>query len=309
MPTWVNLSQGGSTLHSPEATEKKASTTSAGVRAKDPKPVVSGRRAKNLADILSSYKKTKKPKKRRRAKPAAKQPPKKRQSCCRVRVRRVRISKRLKKMKRRSRLPEMRRRSCLLEMMTMNTRLRRHRFQTEGHCRGHGLPSNKRTSGERGEECRFRSGAPGKRRYPDTSCSRRPNWAVPVQSIRSLQTTNLPCGIPWGSIVLRPEATQRRRSAKTRRQWSRQPVACQLQVPGRRNSRQRGQRRRGSRQRRVVASKKKKMPERETKRIRKRKTRLQYKCQAVSSEPGLRKLHWIGTLLVVRFRCCLYVHL
>ena len=42
MPTWVNLSQGGSTLHSPEATEKKASTTSAGVRGKDPQPVVSG---------------------------------------------------------------------------------------------------------------------------------------------------------------------------------------------------------------------------------------------------------------------------
>ena len=77
MPTWVNLSQGGSTLHSPEATEKKASTTSAGVRGKDPQPVVSGRRAKNLAEILSSYKKTKKPKKRPRAKPAAKEPPKK----------------------------------------------------------------------------------------------------------------------------------------------------------------------------------------------------------------------------------------
>ena len=77
MPTWVNLSQGGSTLHSPEATEKKASTTRAGVRGKDPQPVVSGRRAKNLAEILSSYNKTKKPKKRPRAKPAAKEPPKK----------------------------------------------------------------------------------------------------------------------------------------------------------------------------------------------------------------------------------------
>ena len=77
MPTWVNLSQGGSTLHSPEATKKKASTTSAGVRGKDPQPVVSGRRAKNLAEILSSYKKTKKPKKRPRAKPAAKEPPRK----------------------------------------------------------------------------------------------------------------------------------------------------------------------------------------------------------------------------------------
>ena len=76
MPTWVNLSQGGSTLHSPEATEKKASTTSAGVRGKDPQPVVSGRRAKNLAEILSLYKKTKTPKKRPRAKPAAKEPPK-----------------------------------------------------------------------------------------------------------------------------------------------------------------------------------------------------------------------------------------
>ena len=59
MPTWVNLSQGGSTLHSTEATERKTSTTSAGVRGKDPQPVVSGRRAKNLAEILSSYKKTK----------------------------------------------------------------------------------------------------------------------------------------------------------------------------------------------------------------------------------------------------------
>ena len=77
MPTLVNLSQGGSTLHSPEATEKKASTTSACVRGKDPQPVVSGRRAKNPAEILSSYKKTKKPKKRPQAKPAAKQPPKK----------------------------------------------------------------------------------------------------------------------------------------------------------------------------------------------------------------------------------------
>ena len=206
--------------------------TSAGVRGKDPQPVVSGRCAKNLAEILSSYKKTKKPKKRPRAKPAAKQPPKKRQSCCRVRVRRVRISKRLKKMRRRSRLPEMGRRSRLPEMMTMKTKLRRHRFQTEGHCRGHGFPSNKRTSEERGEECRSRSSAPGEHRYPETSCSRRPNWAVPVQSIGSLQTTSLPCGIPWGSMVLRPEGTQRRRSAKTRRQWRRQPVACRLQVPG-----------------------------------------------------------------------------
>ena len=77
MPTWVNQSQGGSTLHSPEATEKKASTTSAGVRGKDPQPVVAGRRAKSLAEILSSYKKTKKPRKRPRAKPAARQPLKK----------------------------------------------------------------------------------------------------------------------------------------------------------------------------------------------------------------------------------------
>ena len=77
MPTWVNLSKGGSTLHSPEATEKEASTTSAGVRGKYPQPAVSGRRAKNLAEILSSYKKTKKPKKRPRAEPAAKEAPKK----------------------------------------------------------------------------------------------------------------------------------------------------------------------------------------------------------------------------------------
>ena len=73
MPTLVNLSQGGSKLHSPEATEKTASTTSARVRGKDLQPVVSGRRAKNLAEILSSYKKTKKPTKRPRAKPAAKE--------------------------------------------------------------------------------------------------------------------------------------------------------------------------------------------------------------------------------------------
>ena len=76
MPTWVNLSQGGSTLHSPEATDKKASTTSARVWGKDPQPVVSGRQAKNLAKIISTYKKTKKQKKRPRAKPAAKGPPK-----------------------------------------------------------------------------------------------------------------------------------------------------------------------------------------------------------------------------------------
>ena len=77
MPTWVNMSQGGSTLHSSEATEKEASPNSAGVRGKDPQPVVPRRRAKNLAENLSSYKKTKKPKKRPRAKPAAKEPPKK----------------------------------------------------------------------------------------------------------------------------------------------------------------------------------------------------------------------------------------
>ena len=59
----------------------------------------------------------------------------------------------------------------------------------------------------------------------------------------------------------------------------------------------------------MVASQKKKMPERETNRIRKRKTSLQYKCQAVSREPGLRKLHWTGTLVVVRFCGCLYVNL
>ena len=64
MPTWMNVSQGGCTLHSPGATKKKASTTSAGVRGKDPQPIVSGRQVKNLAEILSSYKKTKKPKKR-----------------------------------------------------------------------------------------------------------------------------------------------------------------------------------------------------------------------------------------------------
>ena len=74
----MNLSQGGSTLHSPEATKKKASTASAGVRGKDPQPVVSGRRVKNLAEILSSFRKTRKPKKRPRARPAAQQPLKKR---------------------------------------------------------------------------------------------------------------------------------------------------------------------------------------------------------------------------------------
>ena len=78
LPTWVNLSQRGSTLHSPEATENKASATSAGVRGKDPQPVVSGRRVKNLAEILSSFRKTTMPKKRPRARPAAKQPLKKR---------------------------------------------------------------------------------------------------------------------------------------------------------------------------------------------------------------------------------------
>ena len=69
LPTWVNLSQGGSTLHLAEATEKKALTTSAGVRGKDPQAVVSGRRVKNLAEIVSSYRWTKKPKKRPRARP------------------------------------------------------------------------------------------------------------------------------------------------------------------------------------------------------------------------------------------------
>ena len=74
MSTWVNLSKGCSRLHSPEATpKKKASTTSAGVRGKDPKTVVSGRQVKNLAGILSSYRKTKKPKKGPRARPAGKQ--------------------------------------------------------------------------------------------------------------------------------------------------------------------------------------------------------------------------------------------
>ena len=46
------------------------------MQGEDPQPVVSGRRAKNLAEIDSSYNKTKKPKKRPRAEPAAKQPPK-----------------------------------------------------------------------------------------------------------------------------------------------------------------------------------------------------------------------------------------
>ena len=78
LPTWVNLSQGGSTLHSPEATEKKASTTSAGVRGKDPQPVLSRRRVKDLAKILSSFRKTRKPEIRPRARPAAKQPLRKR---------------------------------------------------------------------------------------------------------------------------------------------------------------------------------------------------------------------------------------
>ena len=157
MPTWVNLSQGGSTLHSSEATGKRASTTSAGVRGKDPQRVVSGRRAKNLAEILSSYKKTEKPTKRHERSQWLSNLRRKRQGRCRVRVRRVRSSKRLKKMRRRSRLLEMRRRSRFPEMMTMKTKLRRHRFQIEGHCRGHGFPSNRRTSGERGGECRFRS--------------------------------------------------------------------------------------------------------------------------------------------------------
>ena len=47
------------------------------MRGKDPQTVVSAQRAKNLAENLSSYKKTKQPKKRRREKPAAEQPPKK----------------------------------------------------------------------------------------------------------------------------------------------------------------------------------------------------------------------------------------
>ena len=102
MPTWVNVSRGGSRLQSPEATEKKASTTSAGVRGKDPQPVVSGRRAKNLAEILSSYKKTKKPKKRPERSQRLSNLRRKRQSCCRVRVLSVRSSKRLKKMRLRS---------------------------------------------------------------------------------------------------------------------------------------------------------------------------------------------------------------
>ena len=51
--------------------------TSPGVQGKDPQPVVSERRVKNLAEILSSYKKTKKPKRRPRARQAGKQPPKK----------------------------------------------------------------------------------------------------------------------------------------------------------------------------------------------------------------------------------------
>ena len=51
--------------------------TSAGVRGKDPQPVVSRRRVKNLAEILLSYKRTKKPKRRARARPAGKQPPRK----------------------------------------------------------------------------------------------------------------------------------------------------------------------------------------------------------------------------------------
>ena len=74
----MNLSQGGSTLHSPEATERKASKTSAGVRGKDPQLVMSGQQIRNLAEILSSFRKTKKPKKRPRARPAAKQPLKRR---------------------------------------------------------------------------------------------------------------------------------------------------------------------------------------------------------------------------------------
>ena len=36
-----------------------------------------------------------------------------------------------------------------------------------------------------------------------------------------------------------------------------------------------------------------------------KKARLQYRCQAMTREPGLRKLHWTGTLVVVRFCCCL----
>ena len=107
MPMWVNLSQGGSTLHSPEATEKEASTTSAGVRGKDPQPVVSLPRFSRLTRRQRSrrrdHERSQRLRKLRR----------KRQGCCRVRVRRVRSSKRLKKMRRRSRLPEMRRRSCL----------------------------------------------------------------------------------------------------------------------------------------------------------------------------------------------------
>ena len=48
------------------------------MRGKDPQPVVSGRWVKNLAEILSSFRKTKNLKKRPRARPAAKQPLKKR---------------------------------------------------------------------------------------------------------------------------------------------------------------------------------------------------------------------------------------
>ena len=232
MPTWVNLSQGGSTLHSPEATAEKASKTSAGVRGKDPQPVVSGRRAKNLADILSSYKKTKKPKKRPRAKPAAEEPPKKKAKLLPGESSESEEFEETEEDEEEEppsgdEEGEPPARDDDNEDETQETQI-----PDRGALPWAWLPLQQEAQWEREEECQFRSGAPGERRYPETSCSRRPNRAVPPQSIGSLQTTTLPCGILWGSIVLRPEATQRRRSAKTRRQWRRQTVACQLQVPG-----------------------------------------------------------------------------
>ena len=204
------------------------------MRGKDPQPVVSGLRAKYLAEILSSYKKTKKLKKRPRAKPAAKEPPKKKAKL----------------------LPGESSESEEFEGTEGDEEEERPSGGEDEEP-----PSRDDDDGDETQETEIpdRAALP----WAWLPLQQEDQWGawrgVPISKWRTWRTEILrdilqqktkpgragtiywvpadyksASGIPWRSIVLRPEATQRRRSAKTRRQWRQQLVACQLQVPGRR---------------------------------------------------------------------------
>ena len=99
MPTWVNVSQGGSTLHAPEATEKKRRRPVLVCGAKIHNPLCPDDGQRTLPRFSRLTRKQRSRERDHEQSQRLRNLRRKRQSCCRVRIRRLRSSKRLKKMK------------------------------------------------------------------------------------------------------------------------------------------------------------------------------------------------------------------